>query len=95
MNLHQTSLKLGREFRKVKTVKNALCSKPGERGYSFLEMKHCRRKGQKYGLAAEITGRNVTNPKYALISSLGKDVGFGDNFFYDAYRMSRSVVSFG
>jgi hypothetical protein len=29
------------------------------------------------------SGTKTTNPKYALLSSPGEDVGFRDNFFYD------------
>jgi hypothetical protein len=30
----------------------------------------------------QITGTNVTNPKIALDSNIGEDVGFRDNIFF-------------
>jgi hypothetical protein len=53
---------------------------PVARKLSTIE-ERCQEKIVCFG--DEITGTKVTNPKTVLGSSLGEDVGFRDNFFYD------------
>jgi hypothetical protein len=43
----------------------------------------------------EITGTKVTNSKTVLGSSLGEDVGFGDNFFCDIQRYVSNDHAYG
>jgi hypothetical protein len=81
---HAYSLKPGRDFRKVKTLKSVLVWKPGEGGFCILETKHDRRTSPRpklFVLTRRLQKQRPQPRKTVLVSSLGED-GFRDNFFF-------------